>query len=400
LDGGLNNKFERSIIADNESPSCANVIFSNGAVETREGVSKLNTAAIGSYVIDGLYTRRDRNGAESMIAFAGGSAWALATTTFATIGSAQSVFTAGIRVGAAQMENHMFAGNGGVIPYKYNGTDWTRHGVYPPTATATVASAAGTVFSSGAVYCYKTTYRNTALVESDLGPAVTHTVAVNSLGAGTLSNIPVAPQSYGVGARRIYRTTNGGSSYKLLTTIADNTTTTYADSTADASLGATGPTDNGVPPMYSVICYHASRLWMNDPSNPSYVWYTNLNEPYTVASTNFLPVGDDASDLVKAIAVYDNNILVTCENSQWLIYLPGTDPTEWQVVRVKSPFGSKSPYAFLDFDNKKLFPAMLNGKFVGWISPKSDRLPIGGSCRSGSGPAGPTPCPNCGGGGG
>lgn len=42
----------------------------------------------------------------------------------------------------------------------------------------------------------------------------------------------------------------------------------------------------------------------------------------------------------------------------------------------------------------------LNGKFVGWISPKSDRLPIGGSCRSGSGPAGPTPCPNCGGGGG
>ena len=34
----------------------------------------------------------------------------------------------------------------------------------------------------------------------------------------------------------------------------------------------------------------------------------------------------------------------------------------------------------------------LNGKFAGWISPKSDRLPIGESC----GPV--DPCPGCGGG--
>ena len=39
----------------------------------------------------------------------------------------------------------------------------------------------------------------------------------------------------------------------------------------------------------------------------------------------------------------------------------------------------------------------LNDKFAGWISPKSDRLPIGGSCKSDSGPV--DPCPGCGGGG-
>src|SRR5262249_42315303 len=39
--------------------------------------------------------------------------------------------------------------------------------------------------------------------------------------------------------RKIYRTKVGGSSYFLLTTLADNTSTTYTDNIADASLGAT-----------------------------------------------------------------------------------------------------------------------------------------------------------------
>src|SRR5688572_16016774 len=121
FDGGLNSKYERSIIPDNESPDCANVIFDNGSVGTREGFTKLNTTAIGSFTVDGIYTRRVDTGGETMVVFAGGSGWQLGGSTFTTIGSAQSVFTAGVRVAAAQYENHMFVGNGGVIPYKYNG---------------------------------------------------------------------------------------------------------------------------------------------------------------------------------------------------------------------------------------------------------------------------------------
>ena len=129
LDGGLNTKYERSLIPENESPVCLNVVFTNAAVETRPGSTKLNTAAVGSFAYDGVYTRRDANGAETMVVFAGGTAWGLAGTSFITIGSAQSVFTAGVRVGTAQYENHLFIGNGGVTPYKYNGVAFTRHGV-------------------------------------------------------------------------------------------------------------------------------------------------------------------------------------------------------------------------------------------------------------------------------
>lgn len=63
--------------------------------------------------------------------------------------------------------------------------------------------------------------------------------ATNTTGTGriSVSNIQVGP--VGTTARKLYRTEVNGSVYKLVTTISDNTTTTYADNTADGSLGAT-----------------------------------------------------------------------------------------------------------------------------------------------------------------
>jgi hypothetical protein len=45
-------------------------------------------------------------------------------------------------------------------------------------------------------------------------------------------------------ARKLYRTVVNGTLLKLLTTLADNTTTTYTDATADGSLGAAAPTSD------------------------------------------------------------------------------------------------------------------------------------------------------------
>lgn len=59
----------------------------------------------------------------------------------------------------------------------------------------------------------------------------------------SVSGIAVGPT--GVTSRKVYRTAVGASQLKLLATLADNTTTTYADSTADGSLGANAPTVDG-----------------------------------------------------------------------------------------------------------------------------------------------------------
>lgn len=362
LDGGLNNKFERSIIADGESPDCANVVFSNGAVETRQGASKVNTTAVASAAFDGLYTRRDADGSETMCAWVNGHMLTLATTTFVTIPSAQSVFTAGVRVCSAQYNDYMFIGNGGVVPYKWNGAEFTRHGVYAPTTTSTVASQATGVLTGD--YRYKVTARNSALVESDLGP-VTATFAAASATL-RITSIPVFAASYGVNARRLYRTVSSGSTFLLVTTISDNSTTSYDDNTADGSLSSTAPSDNGVPPNYNVVIYHHNRLFMNDPANPNYVWYSELGQPYTVASTNFFKVGDNTTDLVKGFGVYENGIVIYCEKSIWINYMVDSTPSNWRQVRARSPHGSVAPFAILDYQNKQMFPAVQNDKFVGF----------------------------------
>lgn len=362
LDGGLNNKFHRSIISDNESPDCANVVFNNAAAETRGGIQKLNTTAIGSFAINGLKTRHDNTGSETMVAFANGTFWQLAVSTFSTIPSGQSVFTSGTRIGTAEYEDKMFIGNGSTMTYKYDGTNFTRHGVYPPTTTASVASNGAGVLTGD--HLYKVTFLNSFSVEGNGGPATTTFTATATGSTLRVSSIPVAPQSFGVAQRRLYRL--DGATYKLVTTIADNTTTTFDDNVTTTTLGAAMPSDNGVPPLYDVAHYHQNRLFMTDPSNRNFMWYTNLAEPYTVGSLNFLRIGDNTSDLIQTYETLDNSVLVCCAKSEWLVYMPDTDPANWQVVRIKSPYGTKSKYGLWRFNNKIGFPAVDNDKYVGF----------------------------------
>jgi hypothetical protein len=363
FDGGLNTKYERSIIQDAESPDCLNVTFNNGAVQTRYGFSKLNTASVGTFACDGLYTRHDQTTAQTMIAFFGTRAHQWTGSTFSTIPSATSVFTAGIRIGSAEYQNHIFFGNGGTVPYKWNGTNFTRHGVYPPTQTATVASQATGVLTGDYRYKYSTV--NSQSVESDVGPiSVTFTAASGTLRVSALQTFAA---SYGVNARRLYRNSIAApSTYKRVAEIANNTATTYDDNIADASLGVVAPTDNGVPPNWSFCIYHANRLFMNDANNPNYVWYTELGEPYTVASTNFRKIGDNTSDLVRGLGVWENSVYVYCDNSAALIYMPDTDDANWVDVKVKGAYGSKSPFGVFNFLNKQMFPAIQNTKFSGF----------------------------------
>lgn len=372
LDGGKNSKFTRTIIEPNESPDCLNVVFSDGAVSTRGGVTKVNTAAIGSFVGDGLYVRHENSGTETMVAFAGGSAWTLNGTSFVTIGSAQSIYTPGDRIAAAEYENHLFIGASGVTAMKYNGTasGFTWHGVPVPAATVTgVASAAGGGKLASANYWYKVTYINSQVVEGDVSAQST-TFAVGTSGTVALTSLPVAPQSYGVAARKIYRASGAATTpgtFCVIATIADNTTTTYVDTML--ALGTTSaPTDNGLPPKYNAIIAHKGRLFANDTANPNYVWYSEIFEPYTWKSTSFQQVGDDSADLVKGLAVFNDSVFIQAAMNCYLWYMPSTDPTAWQLIKVKAPYGSASPYGSFSYNNDLMIPALQSSKFVGFAA--------------------------------
>lgn len=110
--------------------------------------------------------------------------------------------------------------------------------IQPPATAVTGAlispAAAGNVEDGAHIYAVSFV---TAAGETVLGPQTTVTVADKTVnGKVSLSDIPIGPT--GTTSRKVYRTLADATDFKLLTTIADNTTTTYTDNTADGSLGA------------------------------------------------------------------------------------------------------------------------------------------------------------------
>jgi len=103
----------------------------------------------------------------------------------------------------------------------------------PTTCTATlVATDVGNV--DAGTHTYRVTYVNDT-GETELG-AVSNEITTDATHLQVdLSGIPVSSLD-GVTQRKIYRTKANTTNYYLLTTIANNTETTYTDNTADASL--------------------------------------------------------------------------------------------------------------------------------------------------------------------
>jgi hypothetical protein len=85
-----------------------------------------------------------------------------------------------------------------------------------------------------------TTYTDTT-ANASLGAAAPSS---NTAARNIVSLTSIATGTTGVTSRKVYRTVAGASQLKLLTTLSDNVTTSFTDSTADASLGANAPTSN------------------------------------------------------------------------------------------------------------------------------------------------------------
>lgn len=369
FDGGLNNKFDPTIIADNEAQSCANVVFDDlGAVATRQGYTLLNTGLVNSNACDGLFTAKYNNGNESMIAFFGSDAFVLSGTTFQTIGSAQGVFTTGNVVDSEMYQNIMFFGHGGT-PYKYNGTEFTRHGIPSPSLVADGGdrTAGGNLAGD---YHYKVTYVNSAVIEGNVS---TGSVTIAASGAGEqvlVTGIAVPDQSFGVNAKYLYRTVAGSGisgTYQFIASLAASITT-YTDNIASSAAGDVAPTDQGQPPDYDYLVDHQERIFTNDSNNPQYLWYSELADPYVFKTTNFIKIADGDGEKITGLAVQADSIVIFKEASIWVIYMPDTDPTNWLRIKTNSKFGCPSNRSIVEYEDRLLFLGQSRSKLTGFYS--------------------------------
>ena len=182
-------------------------------------------------------------------------------------------------------------------------------GATPPTsAPGFAADSSGGSVPDGD-HTYKVTFLYYGFEESNGGPAtVSHTVASpnNTI---NLTSIPIG--GYGVTARKVYRDDADGV-YRLVGTVGDNTTTVFTDTFAVGT--AFIPTDNGIPPLFSLIIQHKDRNWMAGVTGtPSTLYFTDAGKPDVVRSTSTILCNPE--DPITALSVYNDRIIVFNRNS-------------------------------------------------------------------------------------
>ncbi len=247
--GGWNANPNTDLIPAESMSEAININLHNGGRETRGGTEEVNGTPIsGAPRIMGIFQFRKKNGNTFIV-------------TATTDGKIQKDYATDLKTGLATgkfssfvvFNDHLYICNEADMPQKWDGVSTSTYpiGGVPHPATACVGALAGAGAGNvdDGTHSYKVTF---VTAEGETDPNIKSnvvTVADKATdGQVNLTSIPLGPTSGGptVTDRKIYRTVAGDTgNWKLLTTIADNTTTTYTDNTADAGLGADAPTTNG-----------------------------------------------------------------------------------------------------------------------------------------------------------
>jgi len=226
----------------------------------------------------------------------------------------------------AILNDKLFISNGTDYPLVYDGTYVKEMGA--PTAKDLLVTG-----SLSGVYYYAMTYVIDS-VETVIGTK-SNTVTVSSKKIDL--DLPIGVSN--CTARKIYRTTAGGSSLKLVATISDNTTLTYQDNIADGSLGATIPSTNSSCPTPQFITVKDEKLiGAVNTNRPNYLYVTeveievffNTSGVYDVSG-----VGNDNTALTGLVEDY-NQIVVFSERH---IYIADTSGLVTTVQQTTSNVG-------------------------------------------------------------
>lgn len=160
-------------------------------------------------------------------------------------------------VTVAEAQRHLGIGSGNVEPV-------------PSAPTVALAGAGAGNVNAGA-HRYAVTFV-TADGETSSGDVSASVTTTAGDGRVSITSIPLGGSL--VTQRKLYRTAAGGSTYLLLATLADNTTTSYTDNIADASLGAQIPSSNTTadPEISSLI--KAARIYCETVTGRAFITRT------------------------------------------------------------------------------------------------------------------------------
>ena len=184
------------------------------------------------------------------------------------------------------------------------------------------------------------------IAESEFSPSASITITSKKItvsGLETLSGItfPVADR-YEI-IRRVYRTSNGTSTYFIWYDVEDNTTTTFEDEATDASLAAFAADVMGTPPALSHIAFFRERLFGVDPDERDRVLHAEAGRPWAWPADNLfetpLYVGDEGHGVTALVPRRD---ALGVAKANCFLQLTGTDDVNFRMVTLSTSIGVAS----------------------------------------------------------
>ena len=269
----------------------------------------------------------------------------------------------GLVFGISQFFDKLFMGNGTDNIQVYNGTDVDDFGYEIPGSGVSAAEGAAGVLENKE-YQYHVTYyyadgeSNSNATPTSITPSASKKVELTSIPTGGTR----------VTQRRLYRTAGDGSTFKLLTTISDNTTTVYSDNIADSGLGADMDTDNTftAPQLCKYMIPHKARNWFaGDATLPSRLFFSKSLEPESVPSLNFIDIGANDGDIITGLIVNLGVLVIFKRYSTWILSgdVPNGADADMVLERINPTIGCVSNQTARNAANDVIFLSPSQGVF-------------------------------------
>jgi hypothetical protein len=329
-----------------------------GSLDKREPLSFLNSTAMGTATpIVGMFRYYTSSGLATWIAVSGTKAYSI--TDGGTATEIRGSLTDGKRCSFEVYRDKLIVSNGYDNIWTWDG-DTTNNKTWELGGCKAIASASSGSMDTAAVYSYTMTM-GIGTADQFVSGAVSNSVTTTTSGRVSLSQIPLGP--VGVDKRRIYRTDGGGTSYKLLTEITDNTTTVYEDTVADGSLTTALPAVTDDMPKGSILKVHRERLFISgDPTYPNKIYYSNPYLPHFIQQTtnlDYMEISPEDGDEIMGIPIQLGVMVCIKKNSIRKVFVTsavaGADPETWYADDPVAWIGSPAQWSITQTPNGVVF---------------------------------------------
>lgn len=371
FDGGLNNKFAATLIADNELSEIQNFNFDEkGTLTKREGYRKHYASPFDPNPVRGLYNYRKEDGTSRLIAAASDKLY-YDTPHFQTIYDTNVQWNTGTHDGTVASAGDLTladeAGELGLIEVGnrsaiLGGGPGTRSGnwVSPAIDISAVSSPTSGVItetSNVPAGASRTIYTRTAATSNMAGAS-----AYQALGAG--NSIQSPGNNYLQVKVELSATLTGSPTVSIMTITYDqsptmsvlasglDTVARYRFETQNDTLwivngvnvnkkwtGSGAIADQGgTPPVAKLVIVHKNRMFMaGTAANRSRVYFCDLGSPEVWPALNFIDVGKGDGDSVTGFAILFDSLVIAKDNSIWM--LAGDSPSNFALRKASGEGG-------------------------------------------------------------